>query len=177
MRQIEVKYVLDVLSYNELPNEIKGAFEEAIRLRHNAVTPFYHFAVGAADLTKSGQIWGGCNLETAAAHGSHAERTSSDKAMTNEGPTCQIVAVAVVLGPESHEIQWPPAPIVQPMSDEEVLSFNGSCCGDCRDLLWNRSGGNREMQIHYLMPSGEILRVAIGNHLPNAFGLGAASPT
>lgn len=38
---------------------------EAINSRNNAYTPYSNFKVGAAVLTKSGNIYTGCNIENA----------------------------------------------------------------------------------------------------------------
>ena len=44
----------------------KKLIKEAILARENAYTPYSHFKVGAALLTKSGKIYRGCNIENVA---------------------------------------------------------------------------------------------------------------
>ena len=61
----------------------KKLIAEAKRVREFAYCPYSHFAVGAAVLGASGEIYGGCNIENAA-FGSTicAERTACCKAVS-----------------------------------------------------------------------------------------------
>ena len=69
--------------------------QKAIEYRKNSYSPYSHFAVGAAVLTKSGKVFGGCNIENASYPvGICAERTAISKAVS-EGER-DIVALAVV---------------------------------------------------------------------------------
>ena len=69
--------------------------QEAIKYREHSYSPYSHFAVGAAVLTKSGKVYGGCNIENASYPvGICAERTAIVKAVS-EGER-DIVALAVV---------------------------------------------------------------------------------
>ena len=69
--------------------------KEAIKYREHSYSPYSHFAVGAAVLTKSGHVYGGCNIENASYPvGICAERTAIVKAVS-EGER-DIVALAVV---------------------------------------------------------------------------------
>jgi len=47
------------------PDREKQLIESAIQARGNAYAPYSEFAVGAALLTSSGEIFTGCNVETA----------------------------------------------------------------------------------------------------------------
>ncbi len=77
--------------------------QEAILARENAYTPYSHFQVGAALLTKSGKIYRGCNVENAAYTPTNcAERTAFFKAVS-EGER-EFEAIAVVAGPEGGEL-------------------------------------------------------------------------
>ena len=52
-------------------------FEEAKKARLQAYTPYSHFQVGAALLTRSGKVYHGCNIENAAYTPTNcAERTA-----------------------------------------------------------------------------------------------------
>ncbi|MCI6100185.1 MAG: cytidine deaminase [Veillonellaceae bacterium] len=69
--------------------------QKAIEYRKHSYSPYSHFAVGAAVLTKSGKVFGGCNIENASYPvGICAERTAIVKAVS-EGER-DIVALAVV---------------------------------------------------------------------------------
>ncbi|MCI6085090.1 MAG: cytidine deaminase [Selenomonas sp.] len=69
--------------------------QEAIKYREHSYSPYSHFAVGAAVLTKSDHVYGGCNIENASYPvGICAERTAIVKA-ASEGER-DIVALAVV---------------------------------------------------------------------------------
>jgi len=68
---------------------------EAFEAQKMAYTPYSHFKVGAALLTKSGKIYRGCNIENAAySPGNCAERTAIFKAVS-EGEL-EFEAIAVV---------------------------------------------------------------------------------
>ena len=94
----------------------KRLFLEAVAAREKAYTPYSHFQVGAALLTKSGKIYHGCNIENAAyAPTNCAERTAFFKAVS-EGER-EFTAIAIVAGPEGEE-----------------LAFT-SPCGVCRQVM------------------------------------------
>lgn len=83
------------MNYNEL-------VEAALDARKMAYTPYSHFNVGAALLTKSGKVYKGCNIENAAYSPVNcAERTAIYKAIS-EGEM-EFAAIAVVGGTENKE--------------------------------------------------------------------------
>ena len=80
--------------------EYKELVEAALDARKMAYTPYSHFKVGAALITKSGKIYKGCNIENAAySPGNCAERTAIFKAVS-EGEK-EFSAIAIVGGPEN----------------------------------------------------------------------------
>ena len=88
----------------------------AQRARENSYSPYSHFCVGAALLTKSGKIFTGCNVESAAfSPTSCAERTAIAKAVS-EGERA-FEAIAIVGGKAGEK--------------------GGFCppCGVCRQML------------------------------------------
>ncbi len=88
----------------------------AIEYRKRSYAPYSHFQVGAALLTKDGEIFGGCNIENAAYTPSNcAERTAIFKAVS-EGKK-EFSAIAIVGGKENGELQF------------------CSPCGVCRQVL------------------------------------------
>ena len=75
----------------------KQLIDSAISVMANAYTPYSHFKVGAALLTKSGKVFTGCNIENASFSPTVcAERTAFFKAIS-EGET-YFSKIAVVGG-------------------------------------------------------------------------------
>jgi len=88
----------------------------AQKARENSYSPYSHFRVGAALLTKSGKVYTGCNIENAAYSATNcAERTAIFKAVS-EGER-DFEAIAIVGGKE-----------------EETARFCAPC-GVCRQVL------------------------------------------
>lgn len=99
--------------------EVKELIQLAIQAMDRAYTPYSHFKVGAALLTKSGKVYTGCNIENAAFSPTIcAERTAVFKAVS-EGET-KFEAIAVV-GGLNGELK-------------ETGDFTGPC-GVCRQVL------------------------------------------
>lgn len=72
--------------------------KEALEARKMAYTPYSHFNVGAALLTKEGRVYRGCNIENAAYTPSNcAERTAFFKAVSDG--IMDFEAIAIVGGP------------------------------------------------------------------------------
>ncbi len=83
--------------------------KEALEARKMAYTPYSHFNVGAALLTKDGRVYRGCNIENASYTPSNcAERTAFFKAVSDG--IMDFSAIAIVGGPAktgSHSICSP----------------------------------------------------------------------
>lgn len=89
----------------------------ALEARKMAYTPYSHFQVGAALLTKSGKVYKGCNVENAAYTPTNcAERTAFFKAIS-EGEK-EFAAIAIVGG----------------LEDAQELNIC-SPCGVCRQVM------------------------------------------
>lgn len=89
----------------------------AIAAREHAHTPYSHFRVGAALLTRGGRVYLGCNIENASFSPTIcAERTAVVKAVS-EGER-DFVAIAIAGGPEGGALH----PACPP-------------CGVCRQVL------------------------------------------
>ena len=107
----------------ELPDRIKISdlkcrelIAKATQMLKLSYTPYSHFKVGAALLTKGGKIYGGCNVENAAYGPSIcAERTAFVKAVS-EGEL-EFAAIAIVGGPEGKIMDFCPP------------------CGVCRQVI------------------------------------------
>ena len=90
---------------------------EAKKARQMAYTPYSHFKVGAALVTKSGKIYHGCNVENASYSVTNcAERTAFFKAVS-EGER-EFEKIAIVGGAEGTEADEMCAP-----------------CGVCRQVM------------------------------------------
>ncbi len=75
--------------------DVKHLIKEAIEIKERAYTPYSNFKVGAALLGKSGEVYTGCNVESAAYSPTIcAERTALVKAVS-EGEI-EFEAIAVV---------------------------------------------------------------------------------
>lgn len=96
---------------------INSLIKEALKARELSYCPYSHYSVGAALLSKNGQIFRGCNIESAAYSPSNcAERTAFFKAVS-EGVK-DFEAIAIVGGKNGEEINgyFPP-------------------CGVCRQVM------------------------------------------
>lgn len=79
--------------------DIKLLVEEALKARKFSYSPYSRFQVGAALLGKDGQIFTGCNIESASYTPSNcAERTAFFKAVSQG--VREFEAIAVVGGPK-----------------------------------------------------------------------------
>ena len=96
--------------------DIKKLAQESIAAKEFAYTPYSHFRVGAALLTKDGGIYRGCNIENAAYTPTNcAERTAFFKAVS-EGVK-EFDAICIVGGKDG------------------VLTEYAPPCGVCRQVM------------------------------------------
>lgn len=96
--------------------DYKELIEQAIEVRKRAYTPYSHYQVGAALLSKSGKVFLGCNVENAAySPGICAERTAFVKAVS-EGER-EFQAIAVIGGAAGGPLELAPP------------------CGICRQVM------------------------------------------
>ena len=96
--------------------DIKKLAQESIAAKEFAYTPYSHFRVGAALLTKDGKIYRGCNIENAAYTPTNcAERTAFFKAVS-EGVK-EFDAICIVGGKDG------------------VLTEYAPPCGVCRQVM------------------------------------------
>ncbi len=117
--------------------------EAAIAASRHAYIPYSHYAVGAALLTTTGEVFTGCNVENVGYSPTIcAERTALVKAIS-EGQR-QFTAVAV------------------------VTRDGGSPCGVCRQTLYEFSP---EMKVILADLEGKLhLRTTLSALLPHGFG-------
>ena len=132
----------------------KALVAAAIRARENAYCPYSHFAVGAALLTKQGELYTGCNVENAAfGPGNCAERTAIFKAVS-EGER-DFAVLAIVGGPEGGALQSSISP-----------------CGVCRQVLAEFCGPEFPILLAWGEGESERRACTLGQLLPLSFGPG-----
>lgn len=126
---------------------IKAAF----KAREHAYAPYSHFAVGAAVLTKDGQVYTGCNIENASYGATNcAERTAIFKAVSDGAS--EFVKVAIVGG----------------IVGEGITEF-AYPCGVCRQVMAEFSNP-KELKVLVAKSEEEYLEKTLEELLPNSFG-------
>ena len=124
------------MDYSEL-------IKKALEAKEKAYVPYSHFKVGAALLTKSGEIFTGCNIENSYFGATNcAERTAIFKAIS-EGEN-EFRAIAVMSS--SGDFTYP--------------------CGICRQVI---SEFTRDIKIVLGNNKGDIKIFTIKDFLPYAF--------
>lgn len=120
-------------------------FEAAQKARQNSYSPYSGHKVGAAIRLKTGQIFGGCNIENSSYGGTNcAERVAIQKAVSELGKI-EIAEVFVVTDAKD---PWPP-------------------CGLCRQVI--AEFARNETQIHSANLAGKIRTTTLGEIFPEAF--------
>lgn len=120
--------------------QIKELFVVACDYRKRAYSPYSHFQVGAALLTKEGKIYGGCNIENAAFGPTNcAERTAFFKAVS-EGER-DFLAIVIVGGKEGEKEEFcaPCGVCRQVMAEfcdpDSFYIILGNSAADCQKFL------------------------------------------
>lgn len=132
--------------------DYKNLVKEAIEARKMAYAPYSHYKVGAALLSKDGQIIKGCNIENASYTPTNcAERTAFFKAIS-EGVR-DFEAIAIVGGDEAQ-------------TDE--LAGYAYPCGVCRQVM--REFCNDEFEIIVGKSVEEYKVYKLPELLPCGFG-------
>ena len=122
----------------------QALMERAIAARDNAYTPYSKFNVGAALLTKDGQVFEGCNIENASYGLTNcAERTAIFKAVSEQQR--EFAAIAIVADTE------------------------GPCspCGACRQVIAEFCVPT--MPVYLTNLKGDVLETTVEALLPGAF--------
>lgn len=122
--------------------------DQALKARLSAYAPYSQFQVGAALLTKDGQVFRGCNVENAS-YGlcNCAERTAFFSAVAAGYRPGDFQSIAVV------------GATVEPIAP----------CGACRQVMLELGGPELEVVLTNL--SGDIKNTTAGAQLPDAFYL------
>ena len=137
---------------NHTVNEkrIKELIQAALEARNMAYSPYSHYQVGAALMTKSGRIFQGGNIENASYGATNcAERTAIFKAVS-EGER-GFSAIAITGGLEGQEIVDYAYP-----------------CGICRQVISEFAGPNFQIIVAKSVEEYEVYTLA--ELLPAGFG-------
>lgn len=130
--------------------DTKELIRRAFEARKYAYTPYSHFQVGAALLTKSGKVYTGCNIESASYTPTNcAERTALFKAVS-EGER-EFAAIAIVGSKEG-----------------EVNSLITAPCGVCRQALYEFGGP--DLTVIMAKSEEDYEETTLGALLPYGFG-------
>ena len=128
----------------------KYLIEQAIEARSHAYTPYSHFQVGAALLTKQGKVYKGCNIENAAYTPSNcAERTAIFKAVSEDER--EFAAIAIVGSMEGESNTLPTGP-----------------CGVCRQVMAEFC--SLDMPVIIAKSPADYITMTLGELLPLSFG-------
>jgi len=117
----------------------------ARQARQRAYVPYSHFAVGAALLTRSGRVFGGCNVENAAYPlCTCAERAAVVKAVSEGEREFEAIAVVTATG--------------------------ATPCGACRQILCEFGGPEGDLRVIVADLEGGVRTFTIAELLPESFG-------
>ena len=130
--------------------QIRDLIRRAFATRKFAYTPYSHFNVGAALLTRNGKVYTGCNIENAGYTATNcAERTALFKAVS-EGER-QFSAIAIVGSKEGTVNELVTGP-----------------CGVCRQALYEFSGP--DLTVIMARTEEDYIVTTLGQLLPYGFG-------
>ena len=130
--------------------QIQALIRDAFAAKKFAYTPYSHFNVGAALLTKSGKVYTGCNIENAGYTATNcAERTALFKAVS-EGER-QFTAIA----------------IVGSLQGQTNTLVTGPC-GVCRQALYEFGGPG--LTVIMAKSADDYIVTTLGELLPYGFG-------
>lgn len=155
MKEIKIDTVFTVYnSFNELPEEVKGLMQEAVKVRKKAYAPYSKFKVGAAIELDNSQVVLGSNQENAAfPSGLCAERTA-------------IFHVGAVY-PEARIIRL----AISAASDIKLVTSPIPPCGACRQsMVEYELKQDTPIEMFFMGEEGEIYySKSIQNLLPFVF--------
>ena len=122
----------------------------AFAVRERAYTPYSHFKVGAALLTRSGRVFTGCNIENA-----------------SFSPTICAERAALAAAVSAGEREFDAIAIVGSM-EGKVNTLPTSPCGVCRQALFE-VGGNG-LRVILAKSEEDYQELTLGRLLPLGFG-------
>jgi len=130
--------------FKDLKHEEQVLVKMAEEARKNAFCPYSRYKVGAALLANNGKIYSGCNVESAIHQTTHAEKNAIDSMIADGGR--RIIALCC------------------------VAKNGGIPCANCRQFIWEFSGGDRTLKIIGVNSKKVITIFTIGELYPYPFG-------
>ena len=134
--------------------ELDRLVAAATQARARAYAPYSRYRVGAAVLTRSGQVFAGCNVENSTFGATICAERSAVAAMVAAGERDPLACVVITAGPRP-----------------------GSPCGICRQVLSEFAGDMKVVMIAQDARGKEVARAdaRLSALLPLAFRLGKTS--
>lgn len=155
MEEIKIESTLQLFkTIDELPPEVFGLMQRAIKARKKAYAPYSKFRVGAAILLDNGKIVEGNNQENASyPSGLCAERTAVYYAGA-QYPDAKIKILAICAGSEKEQTSVPIPP-----------------CGACRQAIAEyETKQDCPIEIYFMGETGQVARSgSLKNLLPFMF--------
>ena len=127
--------------------DINLLIETAKKVRKNAYTPYSHYKVGCALLTKSGKIFSGCNIENDGIMSICAERVAFTKAISEGEKDFECILV---------------------LGGKEKLQYT-SPRGYCRQFMSEFCDKNFE--IYMYDEENKLVKKTLSDLLPDSFNL------
>ena len=130
--------------------QIRDLIRRAFAARKFAYTPYSHFNVGAALLTRNGKVYTGCNIENAGYTATNcAERTALFKAVSEGVTRFSVIAIVGSLQGKRNELPTGP-------------------CGVCRQALFEFGGP--DLIVLMAKSEDDYIETTLGALLPYGFG-------
>ncbi len=127
--------------------DINILIESAKKARENAYSPYSHYKVGCALLSKNGNIYTGCNIENAGIMSICAERVAFAKAISEGEKDFECI---VILG------------------GKEELQYT-SPCGYCRQFMSEFC--DKHFEIYMCDQNNRIYKKTLIDLLPDSFNM------
>lgn len=140
------------IELSDVEGKIKEMFFASCNVREKAYAPHSGYQVGAAVLDSKHNIHVGCNTENAIFLAGHAEGNAINTMIANAG-SGKIKALVC------------------------VTANMGTCCGLCRQLIWEHCHNDNKVPIYCFNLKGSGMEFTIGELLPYAFKLEQPSKT
>ncbi|XP_072025207.1 cytidine deaminase-like [Amphiura filiformis] len=130
---------------NSLPENIQDLCRKSEEMKKAAYCPYSNFRVGAAILSKDGQVFEGCNVENASySLGVCAERCAILKAVSEGYKEFSAIAVA-----------------------SDIKDYHIGPCGACRQVIYEFG---KDMDIYLTRPDGTFIKTTARELMPHGFG-------